>query len=301
MKKCFATLLALLMVPVLVIGLSACAPQFEFVQGEDSVQVGQYPNAEKYEKGSFSYQADEVEHVHIQWYSGRVDLTQSADETLSVTEQGQGLDEEMQVHWLIEDGTLYIQYWQSGLRRKDVPDEKHIQVQIPSSASLVVRSLAADVCAESMTGDIKSASVQSESGGVHIGTLSAQNAVLTSSSGNIKVTDATVEKKLTVSSMSGQVDIGTLAAEHVKIDTESGAISLGQAGNVSGKTELGTVSGDVSIALGALPNATVTYNTTAERKPQTDLPYTEKGKKYIFGEGTQKIELHSDSGALTVH
>lgn len=74
----------------------------------------EYPDAEKYQVGAFTYAADDVNYVNVYWRSGEVKIVESDRPQLSVRESGGELAEDIAMHSLLEDGILGIRFCQSG-------------------------------------------------------------------------------------------------------------------------------------------------------------------------------------------
>ena len=294
--KRFLTLLTALITVALLLFSSGCA---NFVYVGDTIQVGRYANAEKYQCGGFDYSAAEVSEVQINWRFGKINLVESDAPTLRVTESGTGLEEYCRLHWLLDQGTLYIQFWEAGRSARADEKDKEITVEIPVNVRLSVKSTSASVYAERITSD-NSAVIESVSGDVQIGALSSESATLSSTSGGIAISSAQVSREFRVDSNSGTVTVEALTAQTVKIDTTSGTVTMKNP-EISGKTEIKTVSGKVNIDLGLKNGATLTYDTAdSKNKLNTSREYITDGESYIFGDGKCEIAVGSVSGTLTV-
>lgn len=295
-RKRFLPLLTVFITVALLLLFTGCA---NFVYVGDSIQVGRYANAEKYQTGNFTYTAADVSEVQINWRFGKISLVESDAAELKVTESGEDLEDYYKLHWLIENGVLYIQFWEAGRIGKADEAKKEITLEIPANVALLVKSTSAPVYAEKLT-TLGSATIESVSGDMLIGALSSENAFLTSTSGGIVIAKAKVAKELRVDSNSGTVKVDALSAQTVKIDTTSGKVTVKNP-EITGKTEIKTISGKVDIDLGSQSGATVSYETTdAESKITTSRDYVTDGGNYIFGDGGCEISVGSVSGTLTV-
>ncbi len=100
-----------------------------YLSGED------YPNAEQYQAGAFSYSADAVTAVEVYWRSGEVEIVESEDSELRVAESGSSLAEDAALHYFLDGGTLRIRFCASGAKIcVDALDKQ--RAEAPISATL---------------------------------------------------------------------------------------------------------------------------------------------------------------------
>lgn len=219
-KTAIALAFALLMT------MTGCASS-NFSQGTSGgVSGGVYANADNYNIGDFTYDASQVTALNIYWLSGSVELVQSDGATLTVSETHDGLDQDHQLRWLLEDGVLTIQFWRSNFSSlQDLTGLKQLTVELPRGIKLTANSVSAPISAGEL--ELAETKFQTSSGAVTLDSLSCPD--------------------FSANTVSGNVTVGTLATGSAKADTTSGAVSLGLA-QCTG-LELGTVSGPMELTL----------------------------------------------------
>ncbi len=223
----------------------------------------QYQNAEKYSAGSFTYDAKSVNSVEIHWRTGSVNIIESDDGILNVKEQNKSeLSPEAEVHYLIEDGVLMIQFCESGATIDVGPEDKKLTVEIPKEISVSAFVTSGEITAESLnqesinisafSGDTALGTIQAKdivlscsSGGIDVSNIIANTIVCDASSGGIHIAEATADS-LRITTSSGSVKTGTISANDVEIQTTSGSSSSEniQAENV----KIGSTSGEIHIS-----------------------------------------------------
>lgn len=289
MKK---SVMLLLLCAMTVMLLSGC--YFNVDLGFGNYMTGEsYPNAENYETGAFTYDADEVQSVEVYWRSGKVEIVESDEDELTVNESGGEMDEEKSMHYLVEDGVLKIRFCASGAKIHVDPPEKHLTLEIPKGIDVSVHTTSAPIHAESLTQN--SILFSAHSGNTELGSVDAADTNLSSSSGRICVA-VTSAQALKCKTSSGSVCIEKLAADACSIETSSGNVNLGllSADNV----EIHTSSGKVNLTVPEY-GAEVAY-TTSSGNLHTNISYERKGDLYVFGDGEAEISVDSSSGNLNI-
>ncbi|MDD6203563.1 MAG: DUF4097 family beta strand repeat-containing protein [Firmicutes bacterium] len=293
-----------------------------------------YGDPELYQTGSFTYDAQSVNSVEIDWCVGRIDLVCSDNPTLSVREAGESLPQEKQLHYLVRDGILRIQFWRSGLISSVDDKQKHITVEIPKNLNITVINTSGSIYADSVTAahtvldtvsgsinitalsadsakissvsgsmKIDQAQIANEfgaagtSGSIKIGGLSAQTAGIGTTSGSISVNSAVIAGKLKLYSVSGSVDASNVSCDTAEISTTSGDVGMELAS--CGSVSAGTVSGSIDITLSSGLGATVEYKSISGRMSSA-LEYTVSEDKYIFGDGACRIFARTTSGDISI-
>ena len=172
-------------------------------------KFGSYPNADKYNIGSFDYDSSKIHSVVINWVSGDIAVTQGNSKTLHVEEEGKKLKDAQKLHWLVEGSTLTIQYCESRYKGRLTGTGKPLQIEIPQNVDLIISSVSADVNLKG-TQDLKSLEIDSVSG-----------SVLTE--------DLAVSKKGSINTVSGNVSLNLREFSSFNIDTVSGDTELSEA------------------------------------------------------------------------
>ena len=175
----------------------------EEVRPEQEIFGVAYPDADKYTAGGFSYNAADLSALEINWRFGQVELVESASDTLRVSESGQ-LDDEMAVHWMMDNGTLRIQFGASNGRVDTDDDNKYLTVEIPKGIDIRINTASADVEADTL--EQKSIEVKSASGDVDLENVMAERMEVTTASGDIDI-DIAGSTKAEIRSAAGSVDL----------------------------------------------------------------------------------------------
>ena len=175
----------------------------EEVRPEQEIFGVAYPDADKYTAGDFSYKAADLSALEINWRFGQIELVESAADTLRVSESGQ-LDDEMAVHWMLDNGTLRIQFSGSNGRVNTDDDNKHLTVEIPRGIDIRINTASADVEADTL--EQKSIEVKSASGDVDLEKVRAERLEVTTASGDIDISLAG-SNKADIRSAVGSVEL----------------------------------------------------------------------------------------------
>lgn len=303
MKKLCICLLAF----VLCIGLFGCV-----IINNGASSFNQYADADKYSVGGFSYVAGEVTRVEVNWLAGSIHLQQSQRDTLQVEETGE-LTEEQQLHWLLKNGVLKIQYCVSGYMGTFPTKGKELTVEIPQGIDLSVDTVSGDIfIGDGSFGELK---MDSTSGKIVFGTVSANVCRLDSVSGTMDGDKLLCKKRLKADTTSGDVCIDRLETPEADVETTSGSIDIGLWGQ---EVEIGTTSGDIKLVLEKgesvevestsggvtlklgekLGGAALDFDSTSGSL-HADGYYMEQGC-HIFGDGSCKIQVKTTSGSLVV-
>ena len=278
----------------------------DYITGEE------YPNAENYQTGTFTYNADEIKAVEVYWRSGEVEITEPDASEFHVRESGGELSEDIAMHYLIDDGVLRIRFCASGAKIQVNATDKHLSLEVPKGIELSVHTTSALVKADTLEqNDIL---IAAHSGSTKLGTVTAESVDLSSSSGSIQAESVSAQA-LKCSASSGPVDLGIVSAKKLECSTSSGFVTMGDVNSEtveittsSGSVELAltevltavihTSSGKVNLAL-AKGGAEVLY-TSNSGKLLTGRTYERKGDLYVFGSGDSKLTVETSSGNLEI-
>ena len=202
--------------------LTGCGPD-GFFKG---VGYGKYSNADRYSVGNFTYSAEQVSSIDMDWVKGDITFVVTDGDTLSVTETSDNLEDKKKIHWYIDGSTLMIKFWQSGLHGTVNSTDKRVTVEIPQSLESFV--------------------VYNTSGNINAQALSAASVYVGTTSGDIKIDAVTAEGKAKIESTSGKVGVGEINGSEVQVDTTSGDIELSKVAS-AGKVSVDSTSGDIKI------------------------------------------------------
>lgn len=224
-----------------------------------------YKDESKYSIGNFSYNAENVDKIEINWIFGDITLVESDSAQLNVTEDEDSMNEKEKLRYFLDGRTLKIQFWKSNYIGNIKSLKKDVTIEVPRNIKIQIDQVSGNIEGENL--DLRSLDLDVVSGRVHIQTLKTYD--------------------LNVDSVSGFVKIGSLNAKDVSIDSVSGNVDIGL--NSGNEVEIETVSGSVDIKLNGL-GATIDFGSVSGKYRQDN----------VFGDGTCKISVHTTSGDLHV-
>lgn len=329
MKKYFLKIMLALSAAVLLFSLTGCGRPHMASSG--SV----YANADQYQVGDAEIEQS-VKHLEITWGSGNVTIERSESTSLKLTETcPQELPEEQQMHWWLDDDTLYIQFEASGaifdpiasLGKKELtvslPSDHHLDDVLVSSgsASIHLDSIIADQL-EINTGsgeidvdcEAQNIDISTASGKVDLSCTSKAISIDTAS-GKVIVNAPCDLEKLSISTASGRQDLTLSTADTVEIDSASGSISIAadhirdlEANSASGEMDLDfssvpdecsidTASGDITLKLPEDAGFTLDLD-TAVFDFDSEFALKKKDDRYICGDGKAELEISTSSGDI---
>ena len=258
-------------------------------------RYGTYADAGKYSVGSFTYNAEDVNTVEINWVGGEIEIVQSENATLSVTENSDSLDSEEQMHHYIRSGKLIIHYCESGHRGEINSAKKKLRVEIPVGIDVDIDNVSADITAGEMSvGDFELTNV---SGNVDFAVITASKDI------DIEIVSGTIEaesifaRAFSVEGVSGDIDVKKISADEIEVQIVSGKTEF--ALSKSCDVDVSGVSGNVSITLPEGVGAEVEFDSVSG-DIHSDITHTKNGDTYTFGAGETKISVETVSGNLYI-
>ena len=284
--------IALLLICAFAVMLSGCQIPIS-IGANDNLTGEDYPNAEKYQTGAFTYNADDIKAVEVYWRSGEVEITESEDAKLHVKESGGELPEDTAMHYFLDNGVLRIRFCKSGAKIVVNAADKHLSLEIPKGINLSIHTTSALVKADNLNQN--SVLIAALSGSTELGIITADTIDLSSNSGSICAGSISAQS-FNCSAASGTVDIGAVSTQALECITSSGSVTIGSMATETSK--IATSSGNVNLTLGN-GGAEVLY-TSSSGKLLTDRAYDRKGDLYVFGEGTSNITVETASGNLRI-
>ncbi len=271
-----------------------------------------YENANAYNTGDFSYDAQTIDEIDITWISGSVRFRQASGNVLSVQEDKENLSEKQRMRWQLDGRTLRIQYWASNYGTDkdlnktltvEIPDGVNLHVEVKKGAILMgnhhLKRLEAQITS---TGDLKAETLVIEqecilndtAGDLQVRSLTAQAARVSSKLGETRIDNLDIQDQLDMSSVWGTLMLGSVKAEEVKIENYTDV----QIGLESCKAANIKVSkGDVCLTLKRGLGATV--NSNAENVNLNGRSLSGSGQT-VIGDGSCKISVDVSMGNLTV-
>ena len=186
-----------------------------------------YDNSAAYTAGDFTYNEDSIDSVEINWISGNVSVEESVMDELSVHEEcGEELSEDYQLHYLIKDRKLIIQFCKSGADFDALKKDLYVTLPILlDNVSVNVVSAASELSSSASTIDINTVS-----GAVWLGIDQCEKLYMNSVSGDLNVyTDSSLGVKTKFTSVSGKMNGGDKTADkmcEIECNTVSGDLNL---------------------------------------------------------------------------
>lgn len=299
------------------------------VFGDNIIKGKTYQNSDNYNVGSISYNDSEIVKLYVNWYVGIVKIIEG--DKLEIVEENT-LEQDKKVHSIIEDKTLKVQFWKSGLNSKVEKNEKHVTIYVPKNIEYDINNVAGltkynnftgnKLSISSVSGDVEvgdvnctTLDISATSGDITVGNIKAENTNVKSVSGRIEI--ETVKSQMTkLESTSGMVSVNGLNSDEVDIETVSGDIIIKDTisktvdlDSVSGKVNIGfsdcekadieTTSGSVIISINNDFGMTLSFKTTSGDF-DTNMTYQVNNKKNIFGSGKCLMNIETTSGNIKV-
>ena len=195
----------------------ACTPPY------DSTNNMAYEASDSYKTGDFTFAANDVDSVEINWTAGRVNVTQTDSGKLNCYESGSNsLSEENKLHYIIEGKTLKIQYTAASYDGNIDASLKDLNIELPINCNLKITTLSANVSLAD--GEYTDVNIESNTGMLSTETIKANYLSLKTSTGTIKVKEVDA-KKVDAESVSGGVTVKTVAGATVTFKSVSGIIN----------------------------------------------------------------------------
>lgn len=277
-----------------------------------------YANAEKYSVGDAEI-ADKIENIEINWASGSVNVVSHSEDTFLLSEKtGDGISDDLRMHWWLEGSTLHVKFAASGanlwLFRTG---NKKLTLTVPETTSfndITIKSASAEVNADGLVAE--DLSVSTASGNMTI-SCTANTVKLGSASGNVELTQKGKAEKIGIDTASGKIVADLGQADQVELESASGKINVTAAlvdslsvkatsGAVSCEFEatpsecrLRAVSGEVTLILPDDPDFTAKIS-TASGDFESDFALKKDGNTYICGNGDGNIDIETASGDVSI-
>ncbi|MBR1584971.1 MAG: DUF4097 family beta strand repeat protein [Clostridia bacterium] len=296
-----------------------------------------FARAEQYRVGDAEI-TDTVRNLIVNWTSGAVHIAYHEGNAILISEHTEGaLSEDRRMHWRLAGDTLEIEYDRPGFRLFSfLPHRKELTVVLPNALLLNQ----ADISATSATLDIPalradSLRLETTSGSIRAGVDArvvegkltsgsvalqvsdrAETVRIKATSGDIALRAEQVSDQCKLDTTSGTVRAAVKRAGSFQAHSTSGGISaaIGEAKQASMEATSGTVavevaavaaleiqttSGNVTAALPTATGFTAQIETTSGRVVH-QLPLTQQGKTYVYGDGSAAVKIRTTSGNVTI-
>lgn len=275
---------------------------------------GTYANADRYTAGDARI-TGAVDSLDIHWIDGSVKILYDEDNAVRLEETAsRKLSADEKLHWWLDGTTLRVQYAASGSRFA-FSMKKQLIVYLPAGTVLKDASVsatsgsihanplhAAQIRLKTTSGSIESYSgassilAESTSGSIAL-TAAANQVTLNATSGNIHAVIEHAEE-LKINTTSGAVQADAREARDVRIHSTSGRVVLNQQ-TMPETIQLASTSGGAALAVPGDAGFTAEISTTSGRVDMA-LPAKKTGNRYVCGDGSAQVSIHSTSGNVSV-
>ena len=288
-----------------------------------------YHNSDKYNVGSIAYNDSEIVKLYVNWYVGSIKIIES--DRLEIVEENT-LDQDKKVHSIIEDKTLKVQFWKSGLNGKVERSEKYVTIYVPKNIDCEINNVAGltkfnnftgnKLSISSVSGDVDlidvnfsifdisatssditmgnvkgdKTSIKTVSGSIEFQSLTSQIVKLESTSGNVSIKSLNSDEA-NIKTISGDIFIKDTISKAIDTDSVSGKVNIGFSN--CEEADIETTSGQVIILMNYDFGMTLNFKTTSGDF-DTDMVYQVNNKKNIFGSGKCLINIETTSGNIKV-
>ncbi len=243
----------------------------------------QYDDAALYQAGGTSI-SDAVVDIHVHWINGKVDVRYHDGHDIRFFETSDTeLSEATELHYMVRDGELVIQYAKSGLRT-EVELTKELTLLLPHSF-------------DGGTDNFYELSFDTVNADVTVDQIIAESCEFDSVSSSIKAHFLTEMESLSLETVSGNADITVGYLGEFEVESVSGNISvhLSDYSPIIPKAEIKTVSGGVTMELPEDASVTIEFQTLSGTLV-SDFETEVSGHVYTIGTGLALYEVETVSG-----
>ncbi len=270
-----------------------------------SFEGDSYKNSEKYIAGGGEVPAGEVDSLDVNWTSGKVEIAVYEGDTIRMEETaGRELSEREKLHYFNDNGTLRIQFQESGKKFRFI-----------SADSGVKKTLKLEIPREKAS-QLKQLSVDTASADTDMSYISGKEMILDTASGNFRMREIQVEKlrwdtvsgdlegeNLEISeefigdSVSGRAEF-TGAVGEIDFDSVSGDMKVTST-HCPDKVRTDTVSGEIRLRIPE--NSGFTYEMDGvSGKVHMDFPVLQNGNGGVYKDGQADFSFETVSGDVSV-
>lgn len=281
-----------------------------------------YSDSEKYSVGDAYFPTILVENIDINWYSGNVYIEQSEDENISFYEIiDSELSDDLKVHYLLDDGTLYIKYVKSQEILSYSFKSKELHVKVPQefkfntfkcaliSASISLSSLNSDICnIETLSGNINAGKVNTNvmkieaiSGNINISSNTIDRLRIDNTSGIISITKSKINK-LDIESISGKTNVSNSdIIDYVNFESISSSCEL-SFNTIPRNISFESTSGNITLLFPLDTDFIIELDSTSGTVDfDEEFKLHKNGKKYYTKKPESKININVDTISGSVH
>ena len=298
-----------------------------------------YKNSDKYTMGEAELPAGEISNVEIDWVSGEINVAYHTKDTVIFSEtSNKTLNDKTTMYYFVDGDTLHLKFAKSGNRIPSNLN-KELTVYLPEGMELdevAIDSVSADVNITGLTaektnvdtisgnivfedvtlidqakfdttsgditanldGNLTTFSADTISGNMECTLTAAKKVEINSTSGELKLTMEESPETLSTETVSGDMTFFLAGAEKIDLESINGNINLSSS-KTPDAISVDTVSGDVVFCLPENSDFTVNWD-SASGSLNSDFAMKKEGASYIFGAGTNKYDMDTTSGDLSI-
>lgn len=287
--------------PLAAVGMALCLTgcNIRINRGIFGLPGVSYSNAEKYMVGAAEL-SESVENIEIDWLAGNVTVEPHDSDTVSFSEESRNeLSDDTKLRYWLDGATLRIKFCRSGLWTLNGL-KKDLTVLVPKNlklANLEVNSVSADIHLNTVQAG--AASISTTSGRIQLVDCAVTElAELNTVSGRLEATFAQPLNELQAKSTSGAIRVSVPSITRFEAGTVSGAVSL-SAKSAPETLEIETTSGDIELTFPEDASFTLDYDSVSGDL-SSDLPCQTHAGKYIFGDGKGEYSIDTVSGDVRI-
>lgn len=258
---------------------------------EGVVFAEKYDNEDLYLCGNQEY-TDEITSIDISWKCGLIKFIESEDNKI-VIEEDNNLEDSKKVHSYIDNGTLYVRFWQSGKKDKVKAKDKNLTIKYPKCKDISIVGTSCILVADNI--NCNNLDITTTSGTITIGSINAGNINIGTTSGAITIGSLSVDN-INIETTSGSFECGNINASILNFGATSGSFDaeINKASIIS----INGTSSSVNLKLGDF-GSTITYQSTSGSFLCTKEHSTINGKT-VIGDGSCMISVNTTSGSLNI-
>lgn len=240
-----------------------------------------YKNGDEYSAGNTEFDGSRIKSLDISWRSGSITVSRHDKDTVTVTEScGSDLKKEQEVHTWLDGKVLHIQFCKSGEPFFFKMSEKKLEIKIPRDMEL------------------DELSCSSASGDMFFEDIAADTINCASASGDITIEQKGESSSIKAAASSGDIDITSDKTDKIEANSSSGEIVL-RLNSMPAETEAASASGDVKLFVPENVDFTAKV-AAASGDFDSDMPLVKEDGRYISGDGSNKINISTASGDISI-
>lgn len=238
-----------------------------------------YDNADKYIPGDRQI-TEKIKNIDVDYMAGNVTVKNDKTNTVTVKETSRTeIDDKLKVHTWVDGSTLYVKCCAAGkgLTIKDL--EKSLEITVPADLKL------------------SDLSIDDSAGDVYVD-CSANDCDIDASAGKVTVIQHGESNEISIDDSAGDVDVTAETVKKLSIDMSAGSLKL-SADKAPEESEIDVSSGNIDLSLPETIDLTLGVDISAGEF-NSEIPFAKKGDNYVFGNGTNKMDIDASAGDVNI-